>query len=81
MSGLTGKENSIHGSTSPLLFAWVKSVVCVKLARLTAVADTVRGAEWASARGELDFFNAEVGSKAPALPKSQQLFIQKEILH
>lgn len=52
----------------------------VQLARLTAVADAVGSAEWAYAQGELDFFNAEVGSKAPVLPKSQ-LFIQKEILH
>lgn len=63
----------------PCCLGWVKRVVFVKLARLTAVADAVRSAEWAYAQGGLDFFSAEVGSKAPVLPKSQ-LFIQKEIL-
>lgn len=46
-------------------------MVCVKLARLTAVADTGRSAEWAHAQGECDSINTEVGGKAPALPKLQ----------
>lgn len=44
----------------PCCLGWVKSVVCVKLARLTAVADTVRSAEWAYAQGELDSLNTGV---------------------
>lgn len=48
-------------------------MVCVKLARPTAVTDTVRSAEWAYAQGELDFLNTDVVSKAPALPKLQFL--------
>lgn len=44
-------------------------MVCVTLARLTALADTVKSAEWAHAQGEVDCVNTAVGSKAPVLPK------------
>jgi len=52
-------------------------MVSVTLARLTAVGDTVISAEWAHAQGELHSLNAEVGSKALALPKLQFLLKEK----